>query len=88
MIYLGECQAYVERANTCMAIDSIDRAIRDYDFLLNMKSLNQDKLAKLYYLKGNALYLGSRDSLACTCWRKAKDFGHNDSWDKIRKNCK
>ena len=80
--------AYMERASAYLSVDSVDGAIRDYDSLLNIKSLNQEKIAQLYYLKGSALYLNSADSSACFHWRKAKDLGHNDSWNKIRKFCK
>lgn len=82
--------AYMNRASAYLSVDSIDSAVRDYDFLLNMKSLpmNQERIAHLYYLKGNALYLNSADSSACFYWRKARDLGHGNSWNQIRNNCK
>lgn len=87
---VGYYEAYKERADIYLSLDSIDSAIRDYDSLIVMKyvSSNQERLSQFYYLKANALYLGSQDSSACKFWKQARDLGHGNSWNQIRKYCK
>lgn len=81
-------EAYYERANASLAIDSIDNVIKDYDTLLVFIKENQIKRGELLYMRGNAFYLISKDSLACASWRQSKDLNYYKAWDAIRKYCK
>lgn len=82
-------EAYMERAKASLSVDSIHNAIRDYDSLfVKMKPNDYVKLGELNLMKGDALYLASQDSAACSCYRKARDLNNQPSWDRIRKRCK
>lgn len=81
-------EAYSERANAYMQIDSMEKAIQDYDSLLSFTKNNYQKQGELHYLKGNAFYLLVQDSLACKEWRIAKELNCYGAWNKIRNNCK
>lgn len=79
--------AYYKRAETYLSMDSIDSAVRDYDSLLVITTTQEDR-GRLFYLKGNALYLNSRDSLACICYVKSKDLNYTPAWNKVRNLCR
>ena len=81
-------EAYQQRASVYLVLDSIDATIRDYDTLLVLTKGDQQKQGYLHYLKGNALYLNSADSSACSEWRKSRDLNYLGAWNKIRSNCK
>jgi len=81
--------AYTERAKAYISVDSIQNAVRDYDSLLvKTKPNDYVRLGDIYLMKGDALYLGSEDTLACRCYIKARDLNNQPSWDRIRKRCK
>lgn len=81
--------AYMERAKANISVDSVQNAVRDYDSLLVKINPNDYmRLGEIYFLKGDALYLVSEDTLACDNWKKAQDLNNQTSWDRIRKRCK
>ena len=81
--------AYMERAKANLVVDSIINAIGDYDsVMVRLKPNEYMKMGELYFLKGDALFLLGADTIACRCWRKAKDLNNQTSWDRIRKRCK
>jgi len=81
--------AYMDRAKSFMAVDSIRNAIRDYDSVLVKIDINSyEKRGQLYLIKGDAYFVLSEDSLACGCYEKSKFLGNTQSWDRIRNLCR
>lgn len=83
-------EAYMARAKANMLIDSIRNAMVDYDTLIVkiLHSNDYQKLGDIYFLKADAHYLLSEDSLSCKYYRKSRDLNNTKSWDRIRKRCK
>lgn len=81
--------AYMERAKINMSIDSIQKAITDYDSVLVKIDINdRERKSKLLLMKGDAYYLLSEDTLACKCYRKSRDLNNNQAWNRLRDRCK
>lgn len=85
----GYREAYIERANANMAVDSILNAIRDYDSILVMVKTVAQK-GEFTYKKAYAHYLlNGRDSIYCKLVTIACDqYGFNVACDKRRIHCK
>lgn len=83
-------EAYMSRAKANMSIDSIHNAMADYDTLIVRMLMVNDyqKLGEVYFLKGDAHFLLSQDSLACKYYRKSRNMNNSKSWDRLRKRCK
>lgn len=79
--------AYYQKAEVYLSLDSIESAIKNYDICLSLTK-EQDKIGELFFLKGNAFYLNSQDSLACKNWKLAQDLNYLKADDRIRKHCK
>lgn len=81
-------EAYMQRAKAYIGIDSIGKAVSDYDTIVSWHKDDQEQLGKLYLLIGDTYRKGVQDSLACTYWKMARDMNNTTAWDKIRKYCK
>ena len=75
--------AYKMRADLWLKEDSIDRAVDDLTKIIDLKPSGD-----AYFQRGNAYYVGVKDSLACKDYYKACDLNHNKSCDLWRKYCK
>jgi len=82
--------AYLERAKSNLAVDSILNAINDYDSILVMKSLNVQQRGEYTYLKSSAHYLWyGHDSAYCKLVNEGCDkYGHVKCCDIRRIKCK
>ena len=87
--------AYLERAKAYKNVDSIDREMQDYDTLISWTKAaalqgkpDQAQLGRLYYMKADALYRNSMDTVACRYWKMSRDQGFSQSWNKLRDYCK
>lgn len=83
-------EAYLDRASVYLSLDSIKRAITDYDSALVMKNINVQQKGEYTYLKAYAYYLlNGYDSTYCRLVNEACDrYGDNKSCDERRLYCK
>lgn len=78
--------AYGNRARTWLKEDSMDRAVADYEKVVQLHPSGET-----YFLLAESIWKSAsgRDSLACKYWKIAKEvYNHNKSWDRVRENCK
>ena len=90
MLNTNYAQAYWERTNLCMLIDSTERTIDDWSMFVE-RSSNPDSLSTAYFKRGNVMLKAGYKSDACADWEEViklnkKEF--NQASEKFRLNCK
>lgn len=80
--------AYIQRAKANEQLDSLQKSINDYTFLLDSANLTVDKKGEYYYIRADMYYHSLQDTLYCKDLHKACDLNNNKACDMIRKRCK
>lgn len=80
-------QAYWERANAGIKIDSLENSIDDFTMFIGL-SKNVDSLQTAFYQRANLEYKGGYKSDACDDWDNACELNLNKACDVYREKCK
>lgn len=80
--------AYIQRAKANEQLDSLQKCINDYTFLLDSAKLSVDKKSEYYYIRANIYYKYLQDTLSYEDLSKSCDLNNNRACDLLRKRYK